>query len=384
MEESKCQPQQYSLNLVPKCITLATNLEPNTTSSLKRSSSSGYGGSQRGSSNCINEPQLRENGVAILEQNTNCVKSIRITATEKSRKRTSRISSSYFSGSSAAGTLSTIPEGRVDISVPKPIWPKLDLKGNKQCDCLDETSQLYTNSDIKQYNHVNCINEEQSVKEILTELLNGINATMERNEPTAEEMLRIVNEKILLSMEALKRCTEEEMRKLCLNLSNSRNVLAIVRALGPSSGNSSENSSGNSSSPEWTNGREQAGSCEVEEIYQIPSASSSSGFSDSFKQFDINQLPTFVHENLCNVPNGVRNAMIYGTLYRGNHKFPVDKCGDKEKCSVQRKKGLLQACGDDKPSVWEQYYGQNVLANSIKEACASNSVNIPIYVSFHF
>ncbi|KRT85230.1 hypothetical protein AMK59_164, partial [Oryctes borbonicus] len=331
-----------------ECIKPRSIPSSNLPSSLKKSISSGYGGSQGDNSNCAPVAKLQEDTVAILEQNGNYVKSIKIAVPDKHRKRISRVSSSYISGSSVAGTLTTIHEGRVDSAIPKPIWPKFDLHGDI-CDTLTDELMLCTNSNLSQPRNVNFVADEQSLKEILVDLLSGIDATLQRKESTAEEMLKRVNEKILFSMEALRNCTEEEMRKLCVNLSNSKNVLSVVKAFGNSSSNST---SGNSSQfcQEWSSGKDQAGSADTEDIYQIPSASSSSGFSDSFKQCDINQLPVFVHENLSNVPNGLRNAMIYGTLYRGNYKPPVDKCADKEKWTTKQKKGLLQAFNDNKPS----------------------------------
>ncbi|GJQ66143.1 hypothetical protein Trydic_g4208 [Trypoxylus dichotomus] len=377
LEDNKYWLHQNTSLLRSECIKTRSISSSNMASSLKKSTSSGYGGSQGDSSNCTPEVKLQEEAVAILEQNGNYVKSIKIAVPDKHKKRISRVSSSYISGSSVAGTLTTIHEGRVDSTIPKPIWPKFDIHGDT-CDSLADEVMVCTKSNLQQVENVNFVADEQSVKEILVDLLNGIDATLQRKGSTAEEILKRVNEKILFSMEALRNCTEEEMRKLCLNLSNSKNVLSVMRAFGNSSSNST---SGNSIQfcQEWPSGKEQAASADTEDIYQIPSASSSSGFSDSFKQCDINQLPVFVHENLSNVPNGLRNAMIYGTLYRGNYKPSADKCVDKGKWTTKQKKGLLQAFNDNKPSVWEQYYGVNAIPNGIKMVYSSNPADIPIY-----
>lgn len=352
-------------------------------SSLKKSVSSGYGGSQEDSSNCPNDVKLQEDAVAILEQNGNYVRSIKIATQERNRRRVNRFSSSYMSGSSVAGTLTTIPEGKVDSIIPKPIWPKMDLHSDICDSLLDETMLLYTSSNLVQHRGLHSAAGEQSVKDILIDLLTGIDATIQGKGSTAEEMLKRVNEKILLSIEVLRNCTEEEMRKLCVSLSNSKNVLSVIRAFGNSSSNST---SGNStqSCPEWSSSREQPVCSEADDIYQIPSASSSSGFSDSFKQLDVSQLPVFVHEDISNVPNGLRNAMIYGTLYRGNYKPTPEKWAEKDKWAIKQKKGLLQACNDNKPSVWEQYYGVNILPDGTKMAYSSNPTDIPLYVSILF
>lgn len=286
-----------------------------------------------------------------------------IAAPEKhNRKRLSRVSSSYLSPTSVADTLTTIHEGRVYSTIPKPIWPKIDLHcdGN---DSLTDEVMLYTNSNLLQLRNVGLVAEELSLKEILVDLLNGIDATLQHKDSAAEELLERVNEKIIFSMEALKDCTEEDIRKLCVNLSNSKNILSVIRALSNSSCNS-------------TGGNLSQFCQESEEIYQIPSASSSSGFSDSFKQLNTNQLPVFVHENLSNVPNGLRNAMIYGTLYRGHHKPSADR----RKLTSRQKKGLLQAFNDNKPSVWEQYYGVNAAPNGLQAVYSSNPADIPIYI----
>ncbi|KAI4468005.1 hypothetical protein MML48_2g00000898 [Holotrichia oblita] len=374
LEDNKYWSHQNISHPHSKCIKQRPSSPSNMVSSLKKSVSSGYGGSQGDSSNCPNDVKLQEDAATILEQNGNYVRSLKIATQERNRRRVSRFSSSYMSGSSVAGTLTTIPEGKVDSIIPKPIWPKVDLH-NDTCDSLvDETMLLYTSSSLTHSRGIHLAAGEQSVKDILIDLLNGIDATIQGKGSTAEEMLKRVNEKILLSIEVLKNCTEEEMRKLCVSLSNSKNVLSVIRAFGNSSSNST---SGNStqSCPEWSSGREQPVCSETDDIYQIPSASSSSGFSDSFKQLDINQLPVFVHEDISNVPNGLRNAMIYGTLYRGNYKPSPEK----DKWAIKQKKGLLQACNDNKPSVWEQYYGVNILPDGMKMAYSSNPTDIPLY-----
>lgn len=405
------------------------------TPSGEKSSSSGYGGSNLYSSSSDHPEQdqlyteMKTKIDGVLEQNPNYVKSIQVA------KRKNK--STHSSGTSS-GTLSTIPEGKIDFTIPRPIWPQFAGRNpninqrtstsNQEYDSLvDEAVLLYTSLSNHQGQimqngdqHMNphrseSIKSEFSVKDVLLELLNHVNATIEgKGVLTPEEMLKRVNERISDSIDALKNATEEEMRMLCINLRNSKKVDSVVRAFSHSS------SSGNSSqsSPEWNahrlRGPSRSSSMETEDIYHLPS-SSSSGFSDCMFNKDgmtvINNqhpqllnhltsglpsgpLPMFVHDDLASVPNGVRNAMIYGTLCRNGsahvHAHALrgskmtasvtdvnsacgasgidinavdvisDSCGGENVCarSDGLKKSLLKV-DDDKPSVWEQYYGVN-------------------------
>ncbi|KAG5896764.1 hypothetical protein JTB14_031742 [Gonioctena quinquepunctata] len=269
--------------------------------SREKSTSSGYGGSHRGSSlDPIYQEHLKfmEDVGVILEQNPAFVKSIRIAA------RGVKLHPTVPSHSSCSGgTLTTIPEGEVDQPIPKPIWPLHDKRLIEQYDSLvDDALLLYTSLSyrpdkarpLETYIDI-------SVKDLLLELLNSINETLEGKNTTApEDMLKIVDEKIRLKLELLKNSTEEEMKRLCLNLNNCRLKNPLLRALSNSS------TSGTS--------RIRTISSETEELYQTHSGSSSSDFSDSLK--DQQNVPMFVHEDLGNVPNLVRNTMIYGTMCR--------------------------------------------------------------------
>lgn len=193
-----------------------------------------------------------------------------------------------------------------------------------------------------------------SVTEVLLELLHGINATIEgKTGLTPEEMLQLVNEKLSHSVEILRENSEKEVKNLCVNLSNCKRMNSVVRAF------SNNSSSGNSSqgTPEMN---VRGSSVETSyDIYHSPSGSSSSGFSDS-QEF-----------------SGVRNAMIYGTLYR-------TKLVVKDKSVVTSKKSLLLT-NDGKPSVWEQYYGMNtpkVGGGEVKYVV--KPTDVPLYVSMNF
>ncbi|XP_008195969.1 uncharacterized protein LOC664468 isoform X2 [Tribolium castaneum] len=292
----------------------------------EKSSSSGYGSSL---DQFYSDPKLRDES----EQNQNFAKSVKPNRVGKNNR-------SPPSSGSSSGTLTTIPEGRVDLPIPKPIWP--DRKPHDSL--VDDALLRYTS--LNQEQDFTTDRLDVSVKEVLVELLNGINATMDGSTGlTPEEMLKSVNEKIAASIELLRLTTEEEMKKLCVNLSNCRKINSVLRAF--------------SNSPERT-------VSDADELYQIPSGSSSSGFSD------LHALPVFIHEDLGSVPNGVRNAMIYGTLYRGKN------LGSKPAKDAPPKRTSLRDVNDNKPSVWEQYYGVRAVQEG-EVKYAAKPTDVPLF-----
>lgn len=325
--------------------------------------------------------KLRDDVISVIERNGTFVKSIKVAVTDSNSKRKPKTNAQHVCTPSG-GTLTTIPEGRIDFVIPRPIWPRFDRASN--IFRSDKNNALADEAVLVQNASNDAFCNEGSIKDILTKLLNDINTKREgEDEVTLEDMLQYVNEKICLSLEALRRSTEDEMRKLSVNLSNSRNVSSVVRAFSNSSGNST---SGNSSqsSPEWSGScRIRISSSEAEDIYHIPSGSSSSGFSDSVKHFDASRLPVFVHENLSSVPNGIRNAMIYGTLARGNLRSgAAEKVAERDKSAVKSKKSLLQAAEGSKPSVWEQYYGVDPIAErEVPISYVPKPTDVPVFVS---
>lgn len=121
----------------------------------------------------------------------------------------------------------------------------------------------------------------------------------------------------------------------------------------------------------------------------MPSGCSSSGFTSGSSAASRNRLPVFVHEDLSSVPNGMRNALIYGTLcrngtmIRGNSGSSRTNSGSPsgnsanerllsrsdERVSVtpaKQNRGLLTAEPDAKPSVWEIYYGAGVVEGDVR------------------
>ncbi|KAF7284520.1 hypothetical protein GWI33_022106 [Rhynchophorus ferrugineus] len=305
-------------------------------SALRHSSvSSGYSGSSI-SENGFGSRLRPVEEVAVLDQNPAFVKSIRIAGRGL---RTTKLAPSQHSSSSGAGTLSTIPEGRVDASLHSRTEMGLDI----------------------------------SIRDLLMDLLTSIGQAR-----SPEDALRKVDEKIRRQLEMLRCVTEEDMRRLCVSLSRGRQVNSVLRALSrsPSSGQSSNS------------GRVRSSSIQEEDFYHIPSGSSSSGFSDSppgqrrpptplsYGRKPSISLGNFPAEESSTLSRGIRNALIYGTLYRQKTspaKEPTAACdsdlahSDKTKnCdrkdllepeALTTKMGHLESARDNKPSVWEMYYG---------------------------
>lgn len=312
---------------------------------------------------------------AVVEQNPLFVKSIKI-ATRGIISQNNKVPSP--SNSSGGGTLTTITEGKIDLPVPKPIWPLCDKVLLDHYDSLvDDALLLYTsfsNNPEKLRSMERYI--DLSVKDLLLELINNINETLEgKNSTPPEDMLKIVNEKIRLKLDILKRSTEEEMRQLCENISNCTTKKSVLRAL--------SNSSSSGKSFTDSSSRVRTSSSETEDIYQVPSRTSSSGFSDSLKESpNSGVLPVFVHEDMAEVPNVIRNAMIYGTLCRtkttnGTNEILVNK---NKRVMAVPKRSLLKSVHDDKPSVWEQYYGVKALEEG-EVKYATNPTDVPVFVS---
>ncbi|XP_057664142.1 uncharacterized protein LOC130898694 [Diorhabda carinulata] len=316
--------------------------------SREKSTSSGYGDSNTGS---VNDPYQEQHKLVdevgvFIEKNPAFVRSIKIsTRGIKSNKTVP------FHATSAGDTLTTIPEGKIDLTVPKPIWPIHDKKLLNQYDSIvDDALLLYTSLN---YHPENTKNQESyidmSLKDLLFDILSGINETLEgRNTTPPENLLKIIDEKIRTKFDNLRLSTEEELKRLCVNLTHSRTKNSVLKALSHST---SSRHSG------------------VEDVYDTPSRSSSSGFSDR-------NLPVFVHDNLFNAPNIVRNALIYGTICR-------TKTGSEgllkksKKIGTFPKKNLLSN-NDGKPSVWEQYYGVKAI-NDEPNRYPRKPTDVPVY-----
>lgn len=345
----------------------------------EKSNSSGYGGSHgEGSSHeppYVDKIRLRDDVVSVVEQNSSYVKSIQVATASGKEKCVP----SFASASSGAGTLSTIPEGKVDLSIPRPIWPRCERNaGNSYDSLVDEALLLYTNANYVPSNESDVIVKDVTLRDILIDLSNCISTSIDDDTGlSAEEMLKCIKDKISESLNIIRNSSEEDVRKLYVNLSNREKVNSVVRAFSNSS------SSGNSSqsSPELNGARVRSASPDVEEIYQVPSGSSSSGFSDSIKNYGSKRVAAQEEVNL--TPSCVRNAIIYGTLCRTKLCSADEKLLDKADKKSQEsspKKSLLLTPNDNRPSVWQQYYGINLVQEG-EIAYAAKPTDVPLYVS---
>ncbi|CAH1993744.1 unnamed protein product [Acanthoscelides obtectus] len=311
----------------------------------------------------------------LLEQNPAFVKTIKVAPCNGTKPNKPVPSQSSSSG---GGTLTTIPEGKVDSPIPKPIWPMRDkrLLVTNYDSLVDDalllyTSMTYTPEKIKSLETY----IDMSVKDLLLELLHGINETLEgKNDTPPEDMLKIINDRIRTKLEGIKASTDEEMKRLCVNLSNCTRKNSVLRALSNSS------SSGNSSkSTDWS-GRVRTSSSETEDIYQVPSGSSSSGFSsESAKELSPAGIPrtVFVHDDL-SAMGGAMSQGARNTLMGANGAAVAA-----QQPSAAPKKSLLRAVDDEKPSVWEQYYGVRATAagGHIRNGGVVKPTDVPLFVS---
>lgn len=194
----------------------------------------------------------------MLEQNANFVKQILVAVKNGNKSRRSVGSL----GSSAAGTLTltTIPEGKVDFSIPRPVWPPRETitktQENLYDSLIDESLLLYTSlSYVPDSDNKDKIS---NANEILKELSDTINAAVDgKIGMSPEQVLKCISDRLSCGIEVLQRSTEEDMRKLSVNLSNSEHLNTVIRAFSNSS------SSGNSSQSD------KCSAGDVEDIYQV-------------------------------------------------------------------------------------------------------------------
>ncbi|XP_069672749.1 uncharacterized protein [Periplaneta americana] len=268
-----------------------------------------------------------------------------------------------------------------------------------------------------------------SSQEILRELSETISQAMAgKHNASPEDVLKGISDTINLKLESLQSSTksassEEALRKLSMTLSHREPLTKMSRALSNSSSSSGGSLRAGPSHQDETDRRmllERLGSAKHHSVQSagaartsrgntgprpaprktrvhsvddlLPhrgsssSSTSSSGFSDltqttppssssdspSSRRGDaLAQPPVFLHENLANVPNSVRNAMIYGTLCRLN-----TKSGAYEKLLNSRKSGVIdkgegsedvgkvQQQEQDR-SLWETYCGAGVTVGDV-------------------
>ncbi|XP_045461012.1 uncharacterized protein LOC123671305 isoform X2 [Harmonia axyridis] len=310
-----------------------------------KSGSSGYGSSRI--SSCFDplyEKIPRDSDRAfIVQQNPNFVKSIRVCQ----QKATKNSVPSSGSGSSS-GTLNTIPEGQVDISRPKNVWPAEEEKRLENYDSIvDDALLLYTSLSYMPEIEKNSLGVQISVTELLVDILKHVNSALDgHTDKTPEDVLKTVTNKISMGLEVLRNSTEEDMRKLCLNLKNCKNVNSVLRAFG--------NSNSSSTSGEWSS-KARSSSSEMDDTYNTHfSTPSSSAFSDSVKDHSDGNLNYDRAQNFDN-----------------SHKV-LDGGSSLKPCSIR-------AVNDGKPSVWEQYYGMK--ADDVKQVrnVVPKPTDVPIF-----
>ncbi|KAL3285684.1 hypothetical protein HHI36_000216 [Cryptolaemus montrouzieri] len=310
----------------------------------EKSGSSGYG-SSRVSSNldCFNDRDRalkNSEEVPVVERNSNFVKSIKICR----RKGMSNFVPSSGSGSSS-GTLNAIPEGKVDPTRPKVIWPEDDERRLENYDSIvDDALLFYTSLSYIPEIERNSLDIQLSVTELLVDILKNINSTLDgHTEHTPEDVLKLVTNKINLGLEVLRNSTEEDMKKLCLNLRNCKKVNSVIRAF------SNYNSS--SGSGDWSSGKPRSSSSDTEDFYRSHFSTPSSSFSESVK---------------------------------GHSDSPVnyDRTDNRENLAetATHKVSALRA-NDEKPSVWEQYYGVKAEPALEVPHVVPKPTDVPIFVS---
>ncbi|XP_044746972.1 uncharacterized protein LOC123308408 isoform X2 [Coccinella septempunctata] len=325
-----------------------TNRQPrqNSFTSADKSGSSGYG-SSRISSNFdpLYERVPRDpDAVLIVEQNPNFVKSIRIC-----RQKDAKNSVPSSGSGSSSGTLNTIPEGKVDLTRPKNIWPEQDEKRLEHYDSLvDDALLLYTSLSYMPEIEKHSLGVQISVTELLVDILKHVNSALEgQTDRNPEDVLKIVTNKISLGLEVLKNSTEEDMRKLCVNLRNCKKVNSVLRAFG--------NSNSSSTSGEWSSNKARSTSPDIDDNYDTHfSSPSSSAFSDSVKD---HSDPNLDYDH----PQDFGNSR--GSL-QGDSKS--------KSCSIR-------AVNDGKPSVWEQYYGVKADDGIEVQKVVPKPTDVPIF-----
>ncbi|XP_030753397.1 uncharacterized protein LOC115880334 [Sitophilus oryzae] len=344
-----------------------------TKSNLRHNSvSSGYSGSSSSENGFGTSLRPVDDSGGVVEQNGSFVKSIRLAGRGLRTSKTA--SSSQHSTTSGAGTLTTIPEGQVDTPIPLPVWPGSSSNSYRPESLADVT-----------------------LRDLLVDLLTSIGEAR-----TPEDALRQIDEKIRRQLDELRSVTEEDMRRLCVSLSRGRQVNSVLRALRRSP----------SSDLSTSSGRVRTCSGQEEELYHIASGSSSSGFSDSsppgrrrpstplLPQFYARKPSILLNPLACDdtstVSRGIRNALIYGTLCRqktsplkarstvGSEELEVSRLENKIGCDrhgllgdLTPKLGDLGGVGDEKPSVWELYYG--VRAEGCTKYGQGKPTDVPVF-----
>lgn len=283
--------------------------------SQTRDTSHSRDGSQRSSL----DPEREHAPIQVIEQNPAFVKSIQVSLKGVCAKKHCPLA------------LSTIPEGKVDYCIPRPVWPRYENRQRKPPSVYaDESIYWYSSLSQKAPDARYALEprkaamyerEQKSACEILRDLSSTIDQAA-----NPEDVLRHLKRTINKSLELLS--SETALRRLSESMRESDTVITMNRALSRSS-----------SVNEWSFSETDPGRLELlrrlgkfdgslyDPVRQSSSSSTSSGFSDltlspqssassaeSQSPGSRPRYPVFVHDNVAQVPNGLRNAVLYGSL----------------------------------------------------------------------
>uniref|UniRef100_A0A1B6IQ62 Uncharacterized protein n=1 Tax=Homalodisca liturata TaxID=320908 RepID=A0A1B6IQ62_9HEMI len=247
-----------------------------------------------------------------------------------------------IAGVARGGVLTTIPEGRVDYCIPRPIWPRYEDRQRKPPAVRVDGDPGRSYRKMRKTGRKMRM-EERSPYDLLRELSETINLAVDQNkEIPAEEILRDIGNKINKSLDAFashnlssgrldseklatnkisseRLSSENAISRLSVSLKRSEPAAAVGGAFSHSgsSGSDCDLEAGRLSLLKRL-GRFPPGE-PLYDLAQGSTSSSSSGFSDltptppssaSSRPFG----PVFLHENPASVPTRMRNAMIYESL----------------------------------------------------------------------
>lgn len=316
-----------------------------------KSASSGYGShrynssSESGNEEPAEPTILRDDATTVFDQNTRCVKSILVAVRGNNpspRRHTRRPS---------AAILSTIPEGKVDYCIPRPVWPRHHKFSPDSI--VDDALLLYASLTYAVSDQISGKSTEnpnptnKSSQKLFSQLTTNIRQGIEDN--GNETPKDILQNNLQLDTPHKIPSSEEALRNLSVTLSHSEPRTKMSRALSNSS-----SSSGGSLRTRPSEDRETARLLLLQRLEEsarasratVRGSSSSSTSSSGFSSSCCSQ-----HEDLSCVPNSVRNAIMYGTPCRLNGTY--EKLGTSE---VQGEKRV--------PRFKSSYYVSNICANS--------------------
>jgi hypothetical protein len=247
----------------------------------------------------------------------------------------------------SAAILSTIPEGKVDYCIPRPVWPRHHKFPPESF--VDNALVLYTSLTYNAFDQNSGKSTEHSnpTNTSSQEFFSQLSTTIRQEaEGKGNEILKgIIQTNLKLESIQTNSSSEEALRNLSVTLSHREPLTKMSRALSNSS-----SSSGGSLKTRPLEDRETARLLLLQRLEEsarasratLRGSSSSSTSSSGFSSSCCSQ-----HEDLSSVPNSVRNAIIYGTPCKLNGTY--EKLGTSE---VQRE--------DRIPRFKSSYYVSNI------------------------